>query len=259
MRFPPLVYGRLVRRYKRFLADIVLEDGSEVTAHCANPGAMLGLTRPGDRVALSVSSDPRRKLAHSWELVEVSAGAQPGWIGINTALPNRLVEAAVRADGIAALAGYAGIRREVAYGRASRIDLLLEAPGRPPCYVEVKNAHLFRAPGLAEFPDCVTARGAKHLAELADQVEAGARSVMVYLIQAPASAFALAADLDPAYARAFSDARRRGVEAIALACRVSPEGIQIDREVPILEAEGRGETAVRANSDPKGSEFASES
>jgi sugar fermentation stimulation protein A len=236
MRFPtPLTPATLVRRYKRFLADVVLPSGEEVTVHVANPGAMLGLASPGSRVWLSKSANAKRKLAYSWELVEVDLGAGPEVVGIDTGHPNRLVAEALAAGLIPDLAGYASIRREVKYGRASRVDFLLEGEGRAPCYVEVKNVHLMRAPGLAEFPDCVTARGARHLDELADMVAAGHRAVMLFVIQiGSATAFRLARDLDPSYGRAFDRARARGVEAIAWACGLSTDGIGITRPVPVL-------------------------
>jgi len=232
MRFSrPLITGRLVRRYKRFLADVDLDTGESVTAHCANPGSMLGLAAPGMRVWLSRSDDPKRKLAYSWELVE----ADGALVGINTAWPNGLVEAAVRDGTIGELAGYAALRREVKYGRNSRVDMLLEDEARGRAYVEVKNVHLLRRAGLAEFPDSVTARGAKHLDELADQVAEGHRAMMVYLIQRPdADRFALAADIDPTYARAFDRAAARGVEAVAYACRITPEEIAVERKVPMV-------------------------
>ncbi|BBE70493.1 DNA/RNA nuclease SfsA [Oharaeibacter diazotrophicus] len=232
MKFPaPLHTARLVRRYKRFLADVVLDaTGEEVTAHCANPGAMLGLAAPGARVWLSLSDDPKRKLKWSWEIVE----ADGGLVGINTAHPNGLVAEAILAGAVPELAGYAGLRREVKYGRASRVDILLEDPARPPAYVEVKNVHLMRTAGRAEFPDSVTTRGARHLDELGDMVEAGARAVMVYLVQrTDCAVFTLAGDVDPAYAAAFRRARDRGVEAIALACRIGPDEIAVDRAIPI--------------------------
>lgn len=232
MRFSrPLITGRLVRRYKRFLADVDLDTGESVTAHCANPGSMLGLAAPGMRVWLSRSDDPKRKLAYSWELVE----ADGALVGINTAWPNGLVEAAIRDGTIGELAGYAALRREVKYGRNSRVDMLLEDEARGRAYVEVKNVHLLRRAGLAEFPDSVTARGAKHLDELADQVAEGHRAMMVYLIQRPdADRFALAADIDPTYARAFDRSAARGVEAVAYACRITPEEIAVERKVPMV-------------------------
>ncbi len=242
----PLVPGRLVQRYKRFLADVVLDGGETVTASCANTGAMLGLTSPGARVWLSVSDARSRKYRHTWELVEADAGCGPTLVGINTTHPNRIVEGAVRADAIPELAGYAALRREVRYGEASRIDLLLEDPAgqpgrRPPCYVEIKNVHLMREPGLAEFPDSVTTRGARHLDEMARMVDAGARAVMVYLVQrGDAQSFRLARDIDPAYGQAFDAARARGVEAIALRCKVTPEAITLDAPVGIAEGPAGG-------------------
>ena len=237
MRFPaPLVPATLLRRYKRFLADVRLPDGEEITAHVANPGSMIGLAAPGARVWLSRSDNPKRKLPWSWELVEVDFGGGPELVGVNTAHPNGLVAEALAASVIPELAGYASTRREVKYGRSSRVDVLLEDPARPPCYVEIKNVHLMRRPGLAEFPDAVTARGAKHLDELATMVAAGCRAVMLFLIQiGSAERFALAADVDPTYARAFARARAAGVEAIAYRCLITADGIDCARAVPIEE------------------------
>src|ERR1700732_928200 len=184
MRFTePLVPATLIKRYKRFLADVVLPSGEEITAHVANPGAMIGLAAPGSRVWLSKSANAKRKLPYSWELVEVDLGAGLDLIGINTAHPNLLIAEAIAAGAVPELVGYTATRREVNYGKNSRVDFLLEGPGRPPCYVEVKNVHLMRPPRLAEFPDSVTARGAKHLDELAGVTAAGARAVMLFLIQ----------------------------------------------------------------------------
>jgi sugar fermentation stimulation protein A len=236
MRFPaPLFPATLVRRYKRFLADVVLASGETVTVHVANPGSMIGLAAPGARVWLSKSSDPKRKLPYSWELVEVDFGAGPELVGINTGHPNALVAEGLAAGVFPELAGYGRIRREVKYGKNSRVDFVLEGSGRPPCYVEVKNVHLMRQPGLAEFPDAVTARGARHLGELCDVVAGGNRAVMLFLIQIPsATRFALARDIDPAYGIAFDRARAAGVEAIAYRCAVGREGIEIAASVPIL-------------------------
>jgi len=234
MRFStPLIPATLVRRYKRFLADVVLPDGTEITAHVANPGAMTGLAAPGARVWLSKSESKTRKLPYSWELVEVDSGNGLELVGVNTSHPNALIAEAIAENNITEIAGYASARREVKYGKNSRVDFLLESPGKPPCYVEVKNVHLMRKPGLAEFPDSVTARGAKHLAELADVVRGGGRAMMLYLIQMPsAQTFALARDIDPDYAKAFDLARAAGVEAIAYRCAITREGISVTDTVP---------------------------
>jgi sugar fermentation stimulation protein A len=237
MRFPaPLIPATLVKRYKRFLADVVLDSGEAMTVHVANPGAMTGLAAAGVRVWLSKSADPKRKLAYSWELVEVDFGTGNELVGVNTGHPNTLAAAAIAQGAIVELAGYASIRREVRYGRNSRVDFLLEGEGRPPCYVEVKNVHLMRQPGLAEFPDSVTARGARHLDDLAGVAAGGSRAVMLYLIQiCSASRFALARDIDPAYGRAFDRALARGVEAIAYRCTIANEGLEVAAPVPVVE------------------------
>jgi sugar fermentation stimulation protein A len=236
MHFPtPLIPATLIRRYKRFLADVVLPSGEEITAHVANPGAMMGLMAPGARVWLSRSEDPKRKLPYAWELVEADFGAGPELVGVNTALPNRLVHAALAAGGIAECAGYPSLRREVKYGKNSRVDFHLDCPQRGPCFVEVKNVHLMRTPGLAEFPDCVTVRGARHMDELAEMVAGGARAVVLFLIQiGSATRFTPARDLDPGYAAALDRARAQGVEAIAYRCAVSQQGIAIADRVPVV-------------------------
>jgi sugar fermentation stimulation protein A len=229
----PLVPATLIRRYKRFLADVVLKTGETVTAACPNTGAMLGLDPPGAAVWLSRSDSPTRKYPLTWELVELPGR---GLVGVNTGNPNRLAAEAIAAGVLPGLAGYSSPRREVKYGRNSRIDILLESPGRKPCYVEVKNAHLFRADGLVEFPDCVTARGLKHLGELARMARSGARAAMLYLTQAEfPGRLALAADLDPDYVRAFRAARRSGVEAFALCCHVATSHIVASRVIPVEE------------------------
>lgn len=194
---------------------------------------MLGLLTPGSRALLSRSTNPARKLAWSWRVVEADLPGGPQWVGIDTGLPNRLVAEALAEDRLEPLAGYATHRAEVAYGRASRVDFLLTQDGRPPCYVEVKNCHMMREPGLAEFPDCRAARSARHMGELADMVRAGARAAVVIVVQMRADRFDVARDIDPAFDAAFRRARAAGVEAYAYACDVGPEGFVIARPVEI--------------------------
>ncbi len=232
MKFPtPLIEGTLLKRYKRFLADVRLKNGEIVVAHCANPGSMLSVNEPGAAVWLSQATNPECKLRYTWEMIRVGKTL----VGINTQHPNRLVEEAILAGTIEELSGYATLRREVRYGANSRIDLLLEDPARPPCYVEVKNVTMKRdlSPHTpAEFPDAVTQRGAKHLAELARVARKGQRAVMVFLVQREdAHAFAPAADIDPAYARALSAATAGGVEALCYGCRLSPAEIRVVKPV----------------------------
>ena len=233
MRFQtPLVPARLLRRYKRFLADARLEDGREVTAHVGNPGSMMGLAEPGARIWLEPNDDPKRKLKYAWRLVEHADGH---FTGVDPGAANRIVREALEAGAVEALAGHATLRAEVRYGERSRIDFLLSGGGQPETYVEVKSVTLSRAPGRAEFPDAVTARGAKHLAELAAMAEAGHRAVMLFLVQrTDAAEVGLAADIDPAYARAFAEARAAGVEALALGTRIDPEGIAAAGPLPLV-------------------------
>lgn len=232
MRFQtPLVPATLIRRYKRFLADIRLEDGQEVTAHCANPGSMMGLAQPGMRIWVEPNDDPKKKLKYGWRLVDHANGH---FTGVDTSVPNRALRSALEAGDVSGLDGYEQLRAEVKYGENSRIDFLLQGAGRRDAYVEVKSVTLMRQPGLAEFPDSVTARGAKHLAELAQMARAGQRAVMLYLIQrTDAQTFALAADIDPTYAAAFAAARDAGVEALAFDTVISPEGVALGRTVPL--------------------------
>lgn len=230
MQFPqPLVSGHLVKRYKRFFADVVLDDGAEITTHCPNPGAMLGLNMPGLRCWISKSDNPKRKLAHTLELVEVDGGV----VGINTMHPNRIAAEAIAEGLIPELAGYPVLRREVKYGVNSRVDLVLEAPDRPPCFVEVKNCHLLRRGGLAEFPDCVTSRGLKHLDDLVREARGGARAVMLFVIQrTDCTHFAAAANIDAAYAAGLGAAARAGVEVLCYDCDISPRSIRLNRRLP---------------------------
>jgi sugar fermentation stimulation protein A len=225
----PLARGRLLQRYKRFFADVMLEDGTEITAHCPNPGAMLGLNTPGLPCWISKSDDPKRKLAHTLELVEVDGAL----VGINTMHPNRIVAGALAADAIPELAGYASHRREVKYGVNSRVDFLLEAPGRARCWLEVKNCHLRRAGTLAEFPDCVAARSLKHLKELTAMVEAGERAVMLFVVQrTDCDAFDACHELDPAYARGLDRAAADGVEVLVRTCIITEEHVTLAGPLP---------------------------
>jgi len=248
----PLRPGTLLRRYKRFFADVRLEDGTTVTAHCPNTGRMLGVSSEGARVWLSVSDNPKRRLAHTWELMEDTSLGATTLVGINPMQPNRLAEEAIRA-GIIGELRYEGLRREVRYGRQSRVDLLLEEDGRPPCYVEVKNVHLRREPRLAEFPDSVTDRGARHLDELAEAVLGGARAVMFYLVQrSDCDRFAVAADIDPAYAAALERATAAGVEVICYGCALSPAEIAVNRALSWVGA--KPARTVHNESEPAGDE-----
>ena len=225
-----MVKGTLIKRYKRFMADVTLADGSVVTAHVANSGAMLGTSDPGMEVWLSPAASPTRKLAWSWELVR----ADGVLVGVNTAHPNAIVADAIVAGLIPELTGYASVRREVKYGKNSRIDILLEDPHRPPCYVEVKNVHL-KVDDWAEFPDAVTDRGAKHLVELRHMVAEGARAVMVYLVQRQdCTAFRPAAQIDPVYARGLAQAIGDGVEAICYTCVMELDGINVGHKLPVV-------------------------
>lgn len=240
MRFTsPLKRGRLLKRYKRFLADVTLDTGESITATCPNTGSMLGLTEPGSTVWLSESDSPTRKYRHTWELIETDLGSGASLVGINTGHPNRLVTEAIEARRIRKFAGYQTLRREVKYGAASRIDILMEDAKKGRCYIEIKNVHLMRKAGLAEFPDCVTARGVKHLQELTQMVAQGHRAVMLFLIQrSDANRFTLASDLDPNYAEAFRQAAKAGVEAMAYRCHISLKEIMLEKQVPIVAGKG---------------------
>ena len=236
MRFSStLIEATLARRYKRFLADVVLPSGEVMTVHVANPGAMTGLDRPFSRIWLSDSGNTLRKYPHTWELVETDLGSGPEIVGVNTAQPHQLVADALEASLIPELRNYPTIRREVKYGENSRVDFLLDDPTRRPCYLEIKNVHLMRKPRLAEFPDSVTVRGAKHMRELAGVLASGARAVLLFVIQIPsAERFSVARDVDPGYAAAFDRARALGVEVLAWRCKVTLDGIEIAAPVPIV-------------------------
>ncbi|MGD2063899.1 MAG: DNA/RNA nuclease SfsA [Nitrospirota bacterium] len=231
MRFDePLIPATLIRRYKRFLADVRLGDGGEVTVHCPNPGRMDGCREPGSRVLLSDSRNPRRKLRYTWELV----WAGTTWVGVNTNRPNAVVRDAIEGGAIPELAGYGAVRGEVPYGAGSRVDLLLEDGARR-CYVEVKNVTLAEG-GVAMFPDAVTARGLTHLRELAARVAAGDRAVMVYLVnREDCHCFRPAAHIDPAYAAGLVEATAQGVEVLVYAARVQREEITVARRITAVD------------------------
>lgn len=233
MKFPQsLIEGRLLKRYKRFLADVELPDGM-VTAHCPNTGSMLGCMEPGSRVWLSRAANENRKYPFTWEIVEVN-GATP--VGINTALSNRLVEEGIRGGVIGELAGYSAIRREVRYGKeSSRIDFLLEKKRGKDCYVEVKNVTAAVADGIALFPDAVSSRGARHLREMMAMVAAGHRAVLVFCVQrADVSEVRPADAIDPEYGRTLRVALSRDVEAIAYRAVVSPPEIVLHDGIPVV-------------------------
>lgn len=231
MRFgQTLIKGRLLRRYKRFLADVELEDGEVITAHTANPGRMIGLTEPGSTVYLSHHDKPSRKLKYSWELIRVGRNL----VGINPMLANDLVAEAIAAGRVPELAGYAGQRREVKYGaRGSRIDLLLSDPERPDCYVENKNVTLVDGEA-ALFPDAVTERGKKHLLELRDVVAAGGRGVILFVVQRPEPEYVGPADaIDPAYGEVLREVAAAGVELLAYRAKVGRREIRITDSLPV--------------------------
>nr|WP_255938340.1 DNA/RNA nuclease SfsA [Kordiimonas sp. SCSIO 12610] len=221
-----LTEGKLIKRYKRFLADVELENGELVTAHCANSGSMMGLKDEGSRVYLSPNTNPKAKLDWRWEMVEVEGSL----VGINTSRPNHIVEEAILDGTIKELQGYSELRREVKYGKNSRIDILLE--GENLCYVEVKNVTL-KVGSEAQFPDAVTARGAKHLEELMDMVDEGHRAVMVYLVQrADCESFTIAEDIDKTYAETLRKAIAHGVEVLCYHCKLTPN--EIKATAPLL-------------------------
>lgn len=226
MRFQTeLVPARLIRRYKRFLADCTLEDGREIVAHCANPGSMMGLAEVGSKIWLEPNDDPKKKLKFGWRLVDHENGH---YTGVDTALPNRAVRAALEAREIDALAAYTTVRPEVKYGENSRIDFLLSAEGLPDAYVEVKSVTLSRTPGMAEFPDSVTARGAKHLGELAKVASTGHRAVLLYLVQrTDCTHVTMANDIDPTYAAAHVAATAAGVETLCIGTHITPQAVTL--------------------------------
>jgi sugar fermentation stimulation protein A len=229
MRFEtPLIPGKLIKRYKRFLADIELENGKIITAHCPNSGSMKTCQTPGWKVMLSVHDSPTRKYKHTWEMVHNGNC----WIGVNTGIPNQIVEGAIKSDAINSLKGYLEIKREVRYGKNSRIDIFLQTDKKT-CYVEVKNVTLVEEDGCYYFPDAVTERGRKHLYELIDMVGEGHRAVMFYVIQrSDGSSFKPAAHIDPAYADSLKEAYDKGVEILVYQAEVNPDSIILKSEIP---------------------------
>jgi sugar fermentation stimulation protein A len=224
IRWPHLVRGTLIKRYKRFMADVKLKNGHVVTAHCPNSGSMLECSEPGRLVFLSRHNNPGRRLKYTWEMIEMPTSL----VGANTGVPNKLVRAAIEAGQLPALSGYDGIRSEVGYGRNSRVDLLLKK-GEAQCFVEIKNCTLVRE-GVASFPDAVTTRGLKHLVELQDQVRLGNRSVIFFLVQRMDAIRFRPADLiDPAYGRELRRAAENGVEVLVYDVILDLEGIVINR------------------------------
>ncbi len=244
---PPLVPGRLVRRDNRFIATIALDDGRRVCAHCTNTGSLMGVLTPDARVYLRPEPPSKtRRTAFTWVLVRY----RHHWVGIDTLLPNRLGYQATAANALPEVRGYTEVRREVKYGERSRVDLFLTAPGRPDCYLEIKNCHLTattlkegvtgpavprRYRDIALFPDAVTDRGLKHLHDLANVVRQGHRGVLLVTIQRnDCDAFAAAAGIDPAYAKALAEVAGQGVEIYAYACLVSPHRVRLARPLPVL-------------------------
>ncbi|WP_299771120.1 DNA/RNA nuclease SfsA [uncultured Tateyamaria sp.] len=233
MRFQTeLVPATLIRRYKRFLADCRLEDGREIVAHCANPGSMMGLADPGMRIWLEPNDDPKKKLKFGWRLVEHDGGH---FTGVDTSVPNKALRAAFEAREVPGFDVYTTVRPEQKYGEGSRIDFLLQGDEVPDAYVEVKSVTLSRQNGLAEFPDSVTARGAKHLQELSRMVGAGHRAVMLYLVQrTDCDRFTLASDIDPGYAAAYAAASGAGVETLCLGSHITPAGVQLGGPLAVV-------------------------
>ena len=226
-----LLKGTLIKRYKRFLADIKLENGEIITAHCANSGALYGVTMPGLTVWVSESHNPARKLKYTWELCEV----ENVMVGVNTSWPNGLAAEAIQNQLITPLNGYLDLKREVKYGKNSPLDILLQDSIKGDCFVEVKNVHMKREEKCAEFPDAVTIRGTKHLLEMIDVIEEGKRAVMLYIIQrADCDHLRFAADIDPIYAQTAAHAKMKGVEFYAYNCHISPQEITIKTAIPVI-------------------------
>ena len=223
----PVVTGRLLRRYKRFLADIEMDDGSIEVAHCPNTGSLLGCLPERAPAVLRDSQDPKRKLRYTLQTVEVDGT----WVNVDTSLPNAVVAEAIETGQVPELVGFASQRREVKYGQGSRIDILLEDPGK--CYVEVKSTTLCEN-GEARFPDAVTERGRKHLEELAGMVREGHRAVIFFHVsRGDVESFAPADDIDPKYGETLRRVVKEGVEVQAWATDVTPNSLALARALPV--------------------------
>ncbi|MEJ2154643.1 MAG: DNA/RNA nuclease SfsA [Desulfobacteraceae bacterium] len=230
LRWPKLYRGRLIKRYKRFLADVTLDSGEIVTAHCSNSGRMTGCNQPGRPVYLSFHDNPKRKLKYTWELIEMPTSM----VGVNTLVPNRLVAKAVGGGLVPELAGYETVASEVRVNKSSRLDLKLSGNGLPDAYVEIKNCTLVEE-GCARFPDAPTLRGQKHLKELARLKADGARAVIFFLVQrTDAERFRPADDIDPAYGRLLREVAKKGVEPIAYDVEISTQAIRLRRILPCV-------------------------
>lgn len=225
----PLIEGKLIKRYKRFFADVELANGDVVTAHCPNTGSMKTCGQPGDTVFVLHSPSPTRKLAYTWELTKTPKG----FVGVNTARPNHVVAKGIENGKIAELVGYPTMKQEVRYGVNSRIDILLSCPEKGQCYVEVKNTTLLED-DVVLFPDAVSSRGLKHLQELSQMVKDGHRAVMFYLVnRAEGSQFTPATSIDPAYSKGLSEALKAGVEILAYRANHTLQGISIGDSLPL--------------------------
>jgi len=228
LEWPPLVPGTLIKRYKRFLTDVKLNDGTVVTAHCPNTGSMKSCSEPGRPVYLSFHDNPKRKLKYTWELIEMPTSL----VGVNTLVPNRLVFESVKAGGVPELIGYEVVEREVKVSDHTRLDLALTSAKKPRCYVEIKNCTLVND-GVALFPDAVTTRGLKHITELETLVDSGCRGVMFYFIQRmDARVFKPADHIDPGYGKGLRRAVRGGVEILAYDVSIDLKGIKLNRKIP---------------------------
>ncbi len=228
LSWPALTAGILLKRYKRFLVDVKLDDGKIITAHCPNTGSMKGCSEPGSRVYLSLHDNPKRKFKYTWELIEM----QTSLVGVNTLVPNRLVFASLKAGAVPELNGYKTVEREVKISDHSRIDLVLNGADREPCYVEIKNCTLVDN-SVALFPDAVTARGLKHITEIQTLVSSGCRGVMFYFIQRmDAKIFKPADHIDSEYGRGLRRAVKMGLEVLVYDVAIDLNGIKLNRKMP---------------------------